>query len=332
MDKINQFHLKEIIKLVDSNNVFIQMINQNQAKHLISNGYADLELCYPVTVKFFLDIKNWKKFYIKKKSSRKFKVKFLNLDFRRSALYGNFIIQHPDGTEMFRCNYNKALWYLNRNKVDIIDAKSKILRLNFDPKGKAHYADPYYLMHKDNICTVCGCETELTRHHIVPYMYRKHFSEEIKSHNYHDVVLTCVWCHTKYEKNANILKNIIMKEHDIKIQRPTFLSTNAKVVSYASAILKHGDKIPSERKNFLISIIKEYTKKEDITTEDLMELIKIPVYEKIENCKEVGLIVIEETEDLQAFAERWRQHFITTMKPKFMPKLWNLNKPLLRID
>ncbi|KAJ4457155.1 hypothetical protein PAPYR_7449 [Paratrimastix pyriformis] len=54
--------------------------------------------------------------------------------------------------------------------------------------------------------------TALTKHHIVPYLYRHYFPHALKAHLSHDVVLLCHACHERYEQHADCLKTTIAHE------------------------------------------------------------------------------------------------------------------------
>ena len=45
---------------------------------------------------------------------------------------------------------------------------------------------------------------------------------------------------------------------------------------------------------------------------------------------ERGQQVIAQMEAVQAFMRRWREHFLKTMQPKFLPRHWEVDKPALR--
>ena len=97
-------------------------------------------------------------------------------------LYGNCQILHPDGSLMCYCAMRKINWYLKRNLATQISNNPVVIKLNFQPKGKGNADNPFYLQERRNICVVCGTQENLTKHHCVPYCFRKHFPNEYKSH------------------------------------------------------------------------------------------------------------------------------------------------------
>lgn len=86
-------------------------------------------------------------------------------------------------------------WYLSRGLGTLVGTDPLTVQLQFEPKGRGHADDAYYLSEKDNICCVCGAGEHYLRHSIVPHCYRQHFPEHMKSHLSHDIVLLCVGCH-----------------------------------------------------------------------------------------------------------------------------------------
>lgn len=77
------------------------------------------------------------------------------------------------------------------------------IQLRFEPKGRSHLDDSYYLADKANQCCVCGSGEKWLRHHVVPTMYRKHFAVCMKSRLAHDIVLLCPRCHRGVSRHAS---------------------------------------------------------------------------------------------------------------------------------
>ena len=101
----------------------------------------------------------------------------------------------PDGILMFRCDYKKANWYLKRNLGEVISQYPLKVKLKFKPRGLGNHNKSFGLTEMSNECVICGASEYLTRHHVVPYCYRRYFPTSIKSHNFHDVLSLCVKCH-----------------------------------------------------------------------------------------------------------------------------------------
>lgn len=247
-------------------------------------------------------------------------------DKRTNVIYGNCLVRSPDGSDMFRCIKKKANWYLNRDLAILISKTPLIIQLTFQPNGQGHKNDLYGLSKKENKCVVCGTYdlSVLTKHHIVPYEYRTHFPLEVKEHSSHDVVSICDKHHTEYEKIfAKKLKTNLAEIYDAPLGITKKDKELDVMYSYARAIIKHGEKMGEER----IIEMKEYIQSfhEKIIDGDIiLELAK--TNNKKNYIKHSEIIYENIKHDIQSFVELWRNHFITSMIPKFMPVGWEIKR------
>lgn len=125
-------------------------------------------------------------------------------------LYDNVRAVDKDGNFMFYCSIRKAESYLRKKNAEdgsplaeIVSRDPFIFRLLFDPKGKGNPD----MGPKINLCERCGTTENLTKHHIVPYAYRKILPDEFKNHRSEEVVPLCRPCHDMYEHEADVLKD-----------------------------------------------------------------------------------------------------------------------------
>ena len=234
---------------------------------------------------------------------------------------------------MFHCNQAKINWYLKRNLADKLRDDPLTIQLKFQPAGPGYKDDLYYLTPKENKCVVCGTDTHLTRHHVIPHCYRKYFPICIKDHSYHDVLLMCIECHDNYENHAGRLKQEIAEEFGVPLTGKGYgLDVNLKKInSWASALIKHGDKIPQARRKEIIEAMRTHFNKNEITEEDLISASEVEYHVKTADFARHGEYVAQNIKDLNVFVQRWRQHFLRTMNPQFMPKLWNIERPIDKI-
>lgn len=249
-----------------------------------------------------------------------------------NKFYGNIKVYSPDGILMFKGNEKKAYWYLNKNLANIIEFdinnKPTAIKLNFEPDGLGHPMDEFFLSSKENVCVVCGESdfTRLTKHHVVPYMYRKWFPLEYKSKNSHDVLLVDAEQHFKYEMEANKLKDRIardlglptLKEYSHHIKRKAAYSGMAR------AILNPD--IPFENK---IDICIKFQRKTQLSpnSTNLKNYLRA-VKNECEMSNLYGQIIVDKIADLQEFSEMWRKHFVDTMNPKYLPLGWRVDKKI----
>lgn len=253
---------------------------------------------------------------------------------RNHVIYGNCRVHHPDGTLMFLCLEKRARWYLDRGLATVTAEDPLTIQLNFEPKGKGG-ADQedflYALGEKKNSCVVCGSEDleTLTRHHVVPYEYRKFFPEEFKARSGHDIVAICREDHDIYENaHATKLKRNLEKELGVESADSVYKSNShiAKAHSYAK-LLMDPDRvlsIPEGRVQYFMKEIKRVFGKKNLAeiveinvrkiTSERMETVARQVVEKLEG----------DPEKIQDFIEMWRKHFLENMNPRHMPEGWRV--------
>lgn len=242
-------------------------------------------------------------------------------------IYGNWEVYHPDGSLMFRCDNKKANWYLKRDLA--INFEENKIKLTFTPEGKGHVDEPFYLTKKANICVVCGKSRYLTRHHVIPYCFRRHIPEEMKSKDSHDIVLLCIPCHRIYETHAWNIKKELAEKHGMLLAQPVEEHSEEeklkfKAVSAAYAIIEHGHRIPEPRKEILLGIISSYLGKETVEDSDLEKLVEVKFGVKNLDFS-LGKSIVDKIDDLDSFIKMWRAHFVETMKPEYLPELWSID-------
>lgn len=237
-------------------------------------------------------------------------------------IYGNYKVLSPDNILMFMCDEKKANWYLNRNLADTITDNT--IRLNFKPNGLGNHNKSFGLSEMSNRCVVCGTDEYITRHHVVPYCYRKYFPIEIKSHKFHDVLPVCADCHESYERSASVFKKEIANIYNAPINgefnTKSYLNKYSKLAT--SLLNKDSSNLPNKR---IISIkleLKKFFNIKKITAKKLEEISKIK-YSVIN--KTHGEIVVSKLDDINKFIKMWREHFIKNNDCKYLPKNWNID-------
>jgi hypothetical protein len=127
-------------------------------------------------------------------------------------IYTNGLMVAPDGEPMCRISKNKIEWYLERDLATLVSKDPMTIKLNFEPKGRGHSGDEFYLKERKDICVVCGYKRNLTKHHVMPTCFRRYLSDEIKTHSDHDIVLVCQKHHEQYESKATSLKDQLIND------------------------------------------------------------------------------------------------------------------------
>lgn len=244
-------------------------------------------------------------------------------------LYGNCRVQNPDGVHIFNCGEKKAKWYLKRNLANIIQQTPLIIRLNFIPNGHGHANDEFYLQERQNICVCCGKNEQLTKHHVVPYCFRRFFPDSFKNHTAYDVLPLCYECHEGYETFAQQFKKQLALEYSIESKSNKIVNSKLKKVCLYATALLHGKKIPQERHDMMMNVIRVYYNRDDLSKDDLERAALIKYNTNREDYKHEGQAVVEQlksVDEINKFIIRWREHFLKHANPQYMPKYWCLDR------
>lgn len=239
------------------------------------------------------------------------------------SLYGNCIVMTGD-VAMFRCDDERKAWYLSMGLAEVVSESPPVIRLTFQPKGPGHAGDPYFLQEFKNRCVVCGTDDGLSHHHIVPYCYRRYFPKDSYDYGrwFYDVLLLCLECHHSYEEFAHQLKHVIAHEHGVPAHGLTTVNRDEAVIMKAAAALhRHWESLPVDRKLHFEGILKAYLGKESLDREDPSKVFD--VLRRGISTTTAGEIVVRKLQDHDAFAIRWRKHFLRHMKPAYLPDLWD---------
>lgn len=241
-------------------------------------------------------------------------------------LYGNWVVLHPDGGEMFRCDQKRADWYLSRDLAKQINDTT--LQFTFMPGGRGHSEEPYYRQSLPNICFVCGSTELLSKHHVVPYQYRRIMPTEFKVGNCHDVIWLCRPHHDHYETDAQVLRAELAKKHRIPIYRRSPDSRRLRHARGDLDALTHNP-MPPERRTFLEARVRENARIDSIQPDTLVWLesqIEAQELADIEQHRQATVgSILGAFGSFHEFMRFWRQHFLDTMNPRHMPQHWSVD-------
>ncbi|GAB2285279.1 hypothetical protein Dimus_019733 [Dionaea muscipula] len=236
-------------------------------------------------------VKNAKQ--VGKKASRQLFVQKFSC---KSPVYHNCKIYASDGRLLCYCDWKKLEWYLHRKLAKLVEEDPAAIMLLFEPKGRPEDEDnDFYIQSKKNMCVGCGEKNHYLRYRIIPSCYRMHFPEHLKSHRSHDIVLLCVDCHEVAHAAAEKYKRQIAAEFGIplfvrKVADPGPAQVNTESSSSlvqeegvsplqlrtaAMALMRHGPRMPSKRREELIEIVKRYYGGRDISQKDLERAILV---------------------------------------------------------
>lgn len=241
-------------------------------------------------------------------------------------IYSSYKMYHPDGTLMCYCSEKRVNWYLKRKIAKILNDEDKSFILLFEPGGKGKANNSFYLQERRNECVCCSSKENLTRHHVVPYVFRKRMPNNIKSNNHHDILPLCSDCHEKYEEKAFEYKKLLCEKYgtDIKkkaehdIEYAEIIKTNKRIIS-AKKCLQRIEKIK-------LTIEKE--KCENLLTISNLELKEVPKNKKTTVWADDIMEKVIENNEIYEFIKNWRKHFIKYANPKNLPQNWKVDFPI----
>jgi len=237
-------------------------------------------------------------------------------------------MEGPDGTFLCKVSERKFNWYLKKELATIVSDDPPTIRLHFEPNGPGHAGDEYYSQEFQNRCVNCGSDENLSRHHIVPHCFRKHFPEELKRHSYHDIVPLCLGCHSEYEdEHALVLRRELSEKYDVPLGGVgRYVDKEIlKIRAYASTLLQHQNRIPQDRQDDMLLAIMEVTGYEEIDHTTLEEISSLEYLIEDNDSMLFGEAIVEAM-SVRSLILLWRRHFIDSMKPRFMPDHWDLER------
>jgi hypothetical protein len=320
---VNPFNDLPTVRLLESGGTEVGRgrISQREASRLLRCGAAELLLEAPPAVRLLTPPEE-------ERAPGSLAGQYLHA--RKGALYGNVRFEGPGGETMFHGDDEKALWYLTRGLVEVVSRDPPVLRFRFEPGGRGHAGDDYYLAGKVNRCVVCGVEEGLNRHHVVPSVYRRHLPAQVKDHSHHDVLLLCLACHEKYEEEANRLKAELGEEHGVPLHglHGERDRERNKAVKLALALVRQGERIPAARQEEMRRLIGAWAGREVGAAE--VAAIAALAFDEDGDTLEHGRHVVAQTADVQGFVRRWREHFVRTMQPRYLPEHWDVDRPARR--
>lgn len=263
-------------------------------------------------------------------SSRKTSRSYMTV--RKRPMYDNCILVAPDGAHLCICNIQKIRWYEKKGLGEVICEDPLTLQLKFEPAERPILDKEYYVFEKDNCCVVCGSTDNLVKKCVVPGEYRRFFPEMMKSHLSHDILLLCVSCHRRSNSSELILRQQLVKECSAPLgssinYRKKVDSGLGKVRLAARAIINNKERIPYTRLQELQKTIKEFYNVTEVTPDLVLMASDLEISYLNDEFVAHGEKVVQHMclhGKLLEFERRWRQHFLDTMTPQYLPKMWSV--------
>jgi cation-transporting P-type ATPase D len=285
----------------------------------------------------------------------------------KKPIYENCKMLAPDNELLCHCDTKKMNWYIQKGIADVISENPPIFKLKFEPnkrgaRNEGGAKSEFYLMERKNCCVVCGAENNYMRFHIIPVLYRQYLPNSLKSHRSHDVVLLCFKCHERASKLYDVEKKNLSEKYDVPLNQLSDtqkdLKDFKKHMNFAKSLYTHYDEMPSDKrdeiKTFLFNFLDENSdnpifasyfedvfrknnlntplQPEDITKDmaKYMKSFKMKINITGEKKNPHGKLVINQIGNHQDFIKWWRQFFVDTLKPQYLPYEWNVEHEIER--
>lgn len=234
--------------------------------------------------------------------------------------YGDIEVYSPEGVLMFRTNEDKLKFYKKKGLIEQLGEKS--FKLLFEPKGLGHgERNKELLCARENKCVRCGDEDllVLTRHHVVPSRFRRFFPNNLKNNNHRYVVFLCTDCHNEYGYHENELNDVLAQELGVKTlkQCNDEIYIEKRIITGIADTILFKEGIPAER---IITLMDEFATRTGMAaTEENLKKVCRKKYEPVSEQNNFGKLVVDNVKNIYAFQQRWLEHFVYTMEPKYLP-------------
>lgn len=345
-----------LIDLLDPFSQKVIKITRQDAKKLLARSLADIIWQIPVSLKLSAQLteSELEKIFCIKKFDRRHQPKTSSshhLQSLQSSAYDNITFLTPSGEKLFKGDKKRALFYMHSGLVQVVQEDPPVLKLNFTPAGSGQTIQDDL----KNECVCCAKTEHLTKHHVVPYSFRKHFPLDQKEHNHHDVVVLCVSCHTTYEHRAHEHLKVLSRHYNVddsseslKAQedKPIKIELNNKLFTWdsmtklvkcaktAKTLLHYKSKIPLPRQQEMRQMIEDTCSiKNDEDLHALKELDMSAFNEHFSIQKLITQKALSQgSEQLHELQRSWRQHFLDTMNPQYLPSAWSVQGDTSRVN
>ncbi|KAF7995039.1 hypothetical protein HCN44_004511 [Aphidius gifuensis] len=256
---------------------------------------------------------------------------------RKDVLYENCYLKAPDGETLCSCDRKKAEWYIAKGLAVKVNDDPFTVRLNFEPSARCRGdIGEYYTQIRLNQCVVCGSQDKFIKKNIIPREYRKYFPIVMKSHQSHDCLLLCPTCHDTSNRQDLIFKRHLAITCNAPLSpsssSPTTQSKNNQQRSkrnYQNAVKVLNEKynfLPQQRREELEQQINEYNNHQN----------ELSINESSDKSSTHGQKVVEYFKHtdggLVSLEKQWREHFLNTMEPQYLPPLWSVDHNQRRLE
>eukprot|EP00439_Symbiodinium_sp_Y106_P019975 s5423_g2.t1 len=276
---------------------------------------------------------------------------------RQTLLYGGIKLLSPKGLHLANVSHAKAAWYVKMGLAHNVEGTSEevlsTVKLNFEPKGVGHAGDAFYLQVMENQCVGCGAKDHLVRFSIVPHVFRALLPRRFKEHSSHDIVLLCHSCYipastASQNRRQRLLTDAGQRDASAPGAKGRFRVDECKLRARgAAAALRHA--LPNEVREEKEAILRDFLGKrpgEALLKEEVEQIRVLDVKEAVEGyvspevaCATHFRITEACTDDAESSEARcfqfvldWRQTFLDSVKPQYLPEGWDLHRSIRKHD
>ncbi len=225
-----------------------------------------------------------------------------------SLTKGDYELYSKDGQLLGRCFRQKAKWLIRKQLGKLVGTDR--IDLLFDSSRTP--GDDYRLVTRQYLCVCCGQDEKLNKFRVVPSEFRNYLPIEYKANRHQDSYLLCDECINDANMCTQILKKTLMTE--FKITEADFIDARkAEIAKLATKLLAGYFPHAAEKLRELVG--------KDATHSELEDYARIDPKITIDgshNLFEYIVMTVIKNGQIEAFIDRWRNHFLQTMEPTFL--------------
>ena len=239
--------------------------------------------------------------------------------------YSNILMVDIEGTPLSSISDRKAKWFISRSLAKEIQPQNgfeRTIQLTF--KNQPAKPQVWELNATLNRCVICGKTSELTLHHVIPYLFRRHFAAKDKDHSRQWCVLLCEDHHQEAEI---LMEDVYRKQIPVHQSKNAPTGTEFSRAGFTLVRLKsegHLSQIPTERLVKLLAAA-GFSSESDIpmlSAEEISNAMR-RIGENISKNHQKAISdwvhsFIEQHGGVDGIKELFRNVFLN-MKPRFLP-------------
>jgi len=212
----------------------------------------------------------------------------------------------------------------------------EVVRLHFNPQD--HYGYAGLDVAERNACVGCGAGG-VARFYVIPKVFFHRLPQKCKSYNCHDIVMACPACRAKAEPPQLARVQQLLEAHGAPPAGSTFanespLSCEANAAKRAARALLQ----PPRSKKGALPAQKEQDFRRTVAAfsgVDVADLARHHIeraartgQDEMPPSERVSAAVSSDQASLRSFLREWRQLFVDTLRPRFLPEGWSVDTGL----